>query len=545
MMDKQIIFSPTDSRGNPLIELIEPQRGLEKIASTVDDEVLKFVATLRSEPDVAYILVNALSAGEYFGSNINGDYFPWEALAYEPPGWEIVKKLDLEERRKFADSFCRANGWGYVTFYGGGNFVHHVNFDPYVSRNRHPYRPVGQIVFAYPNQIMKRVELILRVQKDLLERHGGVEFWDSIQTGEFPDVSMGTKVPFDVCSICSNVARTKAEYCEHAKAMMSRLLPDGRRVCVINTRPRFFDISFVLVRADRTGRTFAKVASAFVGSSGSPARPHGSAEALSFNEKMGQPSLLRAVNAIRLAKKLDKQRREKQGAVSKRAILDKPPSGAPSQVLDRAAMGFRDAEQPLPRELLDSAQDVPSFASTAGGMGIVLKPEEFLYLILRLLGHPSAHNMWAGRRSFRPVDEVREFPLSLREYDPDLEERMLPFVEHRSAMGPVLIRRLHMVMHDSPRIQERIADPLLDKISSLYNGYRGSVQELAQQWGMVVASEPKVAAKVFPYAEDELLRTKVGTAVELLSPESRWYLRKTYEGPQTALKINEIQTTRS
>lgn len=67
-------------------------------------------------------------------------------------------------------------------------------------------------------------------------------------------------VRWDVCTICGHRAPTRAQYCEHARAHMREILADGRKVCVLNPSPRFFDISFVFRPADLTGWTMLKVA---------------------------------------------------------------------------------------------------------------------------------------------------------------------------------------------------------------------------------------------------------------------------------------------
>ena len=42
---------------------------------------------------------------------------------------------------------------------------------------------------------------------------------------------------------------------------MGRILDDGRRIGVINTYPRFFDISFVFIGADKTAKVMMKLGS--------------------------------------------------------------------------------------------------------------------------------------------------------------------------------------------------------------------------------------------------------------------------------------------
>ena len=65
------------------------------------------------------------------------------------------------------------------------------------------------------------------------------------------------RVPYDVCSICGKKARTRDEYCDHAEKHMLQYYPyddmtnRGLITCVFNTKPTFFDQSFVFTRADK------------------------------------------------------------------------------------------------------------------------------------------------------------------------------------------------------------------------------------------------------------------------------------------------------
>lgn len=168
-----------------------------------------------------YLHINAMGAGEYFGSNKNGDYFPEDNL------------------KRY-----------YKTFEASGHvFRHHINKDPEKS--------IGKVLFAVYNDRMHRVELIAEVDEaqgnDILER---------INMGEFPFTSMACKTPFDVCSICGNKAHTRAQYCDHLKYSLNKIYPDGRRVMALNVGPlHFFDISIVIRPADITSSILQKVAS--------------------------------------------------------------------------------------------------------------------------------------------------------------------------------------------------------------------------------------------------------------------------------------------
>lgn len=106
-----------------------------------------------------YVLVNALGAGEYFGSNINADYFPWSSLMHE------------------------GEDYGYQTFLKAYAFQHHANKDP--------TRALGVPVLSALNHRMKRFELVTRLDREAVRRQGADSILTRIESGEFPDVSMG------------------------------------------------------------------------------------------------------------------------------------------------------------------------------------------------------------------------------------------------------------------------------------------------------------------------------------------------------------------
>lgn len=62
------------------------------------------------------------------------------------------------------------------------------------------------------------------------------------------------------CTICGNKAATRGEYCDHLKYEMGRIYPDGKQAAALNPSPRFFDSSWVIRPADRTGHMLKKVA---------------------------------------------------------------------------------------------------------------------------------------------------------------------------------------------------------------------------------------------------------------------------------------------
>jgi hypothetical protein len=103
---------------------------------------------------------------------------------------------------------------------------------------------------------MNRVELV-----EELDTSTATDLKERIDNGEHLSFSMGSRVKYDECSICGNKAKNLQQYCDHLKHQMNRVLPDGRKVYAINRYPKFFDISFVTIPADKTAFMFSKVAS--------------------------------------------------------------------------------------------------------------------------------------------------------------------------------------------------------------------------------------------------------------------------------------------
>lgn len=208
MIEKTIDYFYGDSNST-ILELIHPA-SMEKTAQ-ISDELSQYINELSEDKNCTYVLCNALSAGEYYGSNRNGDYFPEEVL------------------KKYHKTF---EALGYVYR---------------LHQNKDPQKSIGKVVFSHYNDNMHRVELVLKLDNKLAK-----EELEKLKKGEKPATSMGAKVPFDQCSICGNKAKTRAEYCAHLKTQMNQILPDGRKVYCVNTMPKFFDLSIVFIPADKT-----------------------------------------------------------------------------------------------------------------------------------------------------------------------------------------------------------------------------------------------------------------------------------------------------
>lgn len=266
MITKLATFRGVTSRGDPLVRVFRQGESVTKVAGTLMQPIQDWLGTYKSDSSKIAILVNALGASEFWGQNVNGDIFPESALIHDcrcHPG----------EQHPIDDFTGKVvPPYGYWTFLNAFPYVHH--------RNKDPTRAFGKVVVTCWNPTMKRVELIVLIDRHLAMQHGAQHIVDRIDRGEYPDVSMGCRVPYDICTVCGNKSKTRNDYCSCVKNIgMGKILDDGRRIGVINTYPRFFDISFVFIGADKTAKMMCKLGSVWVPRSVAEAE-----EAYSFEE---------------------------------------------------------------------------------------------------------------------------------------------------------------------------------------------------------------------------------------------------------------------
>lgn len=513
--------------------------GLDKTASHEHlPQVRELIESIAPQPGRCYIVNSALGAGEYVGFNLRGDWFTEQGLLHTPPGWDKIPVWDIDARRRAANTLEAVPGygeiaWGYPTFYNAHRYQHHRNKDPNIAR--------GFMLGAFYDHRMHRVILVSELVEDLCMQHGGIDVYRRIQKGDFPDTSMGAKVPFDECAICGKRARTAADYCTHVNNQdptygMGKILPDGRKCGVYNHHPRFFDDSLVFVGAERSAKIMSvlspagqKPYSQTVYSIGS-----GTKVASAEEERIQDAHTLNKIQTVSQAQQApastpegrlmqaigappsgaemvesDRLRRRLTGLIAfrqaasvdaKLAALDKwgellkhIPAPTPSQIslVRRHAEGMPE----LPRDTLDSLgthDDLPLLLRAMGKMGVVLRPREFQYVMLRR-DHPDM-----ARRFFDSGDVFRPAPLSMEEsptFDPmsPVPSGLMDFV--RSLLGggllgqrsfapaAVRIRIIKMPTSGSSFSSLRESDdPVLEKISSLYNDYRGGLLACGPEW---------------------------------------------------------------
>lgn len=198
--------------------------GLEKTARQrhIPDKLASAIQEIQAadHPDHTFLYDRALGAGETYGPNNNGDFFSKQACQDHHP--TFVKHGHL--------------------------FRHHQNKDP--------NNAIGEIVKTAYNHEINAVDLIAKAPIEKV-----AEDLEKLEEGQVLNTSMGAKVKYDVCSICDNKARTRMQYCTHLRNQMGNILPDGRQVYAKNPKPRFVDLSMVVVPADPTSGMLSKIAS--------------------------------------------------------------------------------------------------------------------------------------------------------------------------------------------------------------------------------------------------------------------------------------------
>ena len=203
-----------------------------KSATEMHPDVMQFIQKVKPIPGKSVILVDAMGAGEFWGSNVNGDYFAEDQLMHDG--------LD----------------YGYKTFeHYAYPYVEHQNEASIKDPNRRVGEKVQLAVYFQP---MHRVQLVVTISKTDPRTERIV---DRIDAGEYPDVSMACGVQYDQCSFCGSKHKTRRDYCTHARNQLNKIMPDGQKVFLFNHHPRFHDISMVFIGAEKNSKVLLKVAS--------------------------------------------------------------------------------------------------------------------------------------------------------------------------------------------------------------------------------------------------------------------------------------------
>lgn len=201
-----------------------------KRAGASSNVFLPYLDSIKVAADEEPVHLIALGAYEAYGPNRNGDGFKEAAC------------------KRYHDTFVKF----------ARAYRNHKNRDPQLS--------YGLVKLSAYNPAMRRVELLLSLNKDKVaaERNSGLvadRELEKLARNEDLAWSMACKVSHDICSYCGNQARTRDEYCTSEKCAaggckdnLTRLIKLGNDVHhlhVDNPHPLWFDISQIFRPADR------------------------------------------------------------------------------------------------------------------------------------------------------------------------------------------------------------------------------------------------------------------------------------------------------
>ncbi len=256
------------------------------------------------------------------------------------------------------------------------------------------------------------------------------------------------------------LAVTKQEYCDHMLNQRGKILPDGRKVYVYNDFPRFFDISFVWIGADRTARVMW-----FLGHS---LATHSRARPSSLSELMKGASM-DTVKTASVEKK----------STLKRAEIEKEIPGGIARKIELCS----NSEVDLPFGVLAEFSKrfgAKTLLSTLGGLGVAVKPQEFHIVIS--IGSPlqeplakRAHEEGITFRSSMPgCNDSMAVDASL--FSTKLAAELMPFLEARSSFAPHLHYRMGtMTKMAAAPVRQCMDAVFVRDVAAAYNGYRGSL----------------------------------------------------------------------
>jgi len=152
----------------PSVQVLDTSR--QDSHTKVASEAWEYIKNVKAQAGKRYILVIAMGAGEYWGANKNADYFPEADLLHCYKNFETT-----------FDSEGKINGGALI-------YKHHRN----KLKEGHPW--FGVVQKAFYNKKMHRVELLLEIHGDK-----GQDIIDRVDKGETLAVSMGVRIPYDVC----------------------------------------------------------------------------------------------------------------------------------------------------------------------------------------------------------------------------------------------------------------------------------------------------------------------------------------------------------
>lgn len=530
--------------------------GLEKYAASLPEGVQRYIDRHFKKVDGQHgVLVTAMSASEYWGSNSNGDWFFKKSLVHVPAGWTDDPETDK----------VLAKGWpyGYPTFYNAFPYAHHVNKDP--------AKAIGSLDYVTWDDAMNWVLAVVLVDEKKAAQFNGAWILDRLASGRPVPWSMGCRVPFDLSSLTPDwglyekawasydpkvhkspaeailafhdkvqkirgLSRTRKEYPDELLYHMNEINPDGTKSYAINDFPLCFDLSGVGVPADQVAWSIMKLGASHCELSGTKCA--GACRGGSCHQFVPSGALLSERLEAHMAKEAGIRIASlgKGGAVRKAADIDKdvvPPVAGSSRVED--AEEARSESKDLPKDLLNRMGEgfsLPASLSTPSFMGMVLKPREFRRIVLIHIGKKGLADKLDDAGADMPFSFRSEKPEGLDpdSFDDGLAKVLEPFLGRRSCLGPVIHRtkiiviKAHPVGEGSKVVDEE--PEIQEKISALYNGYRQDILEkMAMGARYAINPRPWLRKSLYGFTSLDKVGSLTGSLVPLVTERTMEYLR--------------------
>jgi hypothetical protein len=183
---------------------------------------------------------------------------------------------------------------------------------------------------------------------------------------------------------------------------------------------------------------------------------------------------------------------EKAASMPKWAEIYKQIPGPTSKqlsVIHRAST----AMPPLSKDILDLLAKEPRHSlRIAGDMGVVLRPREFQYVMLRQRDPEQAEHLHANRRVFRPSSCLPDAPAFGRSASlpqdvvSAVAKALAPLLSERSfAPSAVRVRIMRMRPHSSAEKVAEVTVDGLEEVADLYNEYRAGLIQHKPDWSTI------------------------------------------------------------
>jgi len=317
----------------------------------VHPDIVKFAESLEPDPRCCYAHVIAMSDGNHYGTNMNGDWFDAD---------ELTGIQSPAEAQKNAGDLQGQPIERYKTFEDAKFFRHHDNgnFSPFY----------GDVPLAVWNEVMKRVELIIRIFRQVMSDVPGScaapEVAMKIDNGGYITVSMGCRIHHETCMYCGNENEFVSQRCDHLRNHMNEIMPDGKIAGAKNYGMRFFDISDVTIPADPIAFSMGKVASI--------------SEICEFLPRLTKNAAIDISDEVihKLAWRRKWAEMDKQIGGNGTTLSDIPVDTCPQ--VNESPVEFDQGE--LQQLIDDCGGDIDTAVSTLTSLGIVLSPTELAQL---------------------------------------------------------------------------------------------------------------------------------------------------------------------